>query len=207
MRLKKVKGALEETIKSPFYVDNETVKNNITDLFNINNLEIEIGTGKGDFIIGKAKQNPEINYIGIEKYESVLVRAVQKIENIELPNLRLMLLDAEEISDIFKGSVDTLYLNFSDPWPKKRHEKRRLTSKEFLKKYDTIFKNKKHIVMKTDNRHLFEYSLISFVSYGYKIADISLDLYNDDYKDNIATEYERKFHEKGNPIYMVEVTM
>ena len=207
MRLKKVKGALEETIKSPFYVDNETVKNNITDLFNINNLEIEIGTGKGDFIIGKAKQNPEINYIGIEKYESVLVRAVQKIENIELPNLRLMLLDAEEISDIFKGSVDTLYLNFSDPWPKKRHEKRRLTSKEFLKKYDTIFKNKKHIVMKTDNRHLFEYSLISFVSYGYTIIDISLDLYNDDYKDNIATEYERKFHEKGNPIYMVEVTM
>ena len=207
MRLKKVKGALEETIKSPFYVDDETVKNNITDLFNINNLEIEIGTGKGDFIIGKAKQNPKINYIGIEKYDSVLVRAVQKLENIELPNLKLMLLDAEEINDIFKGNVDTLYLNFSDPWPKKRHEKRRLTSQEFLKKYDNMFKSKKHIVMKTDNRHLFEYSLVSFVSYGYKIVDISLDLYSDNYKDNVATEYERKFHEKGNPIYMVEVTM
>ncbi len=205
MRLKKVKGAEDVIFASPFYIENEIVKNDINKIFNNNPLEIEIGTGKGDFIINKAKQNPNINYIGIEKYDSVLVKAVKKLENCESNNLKLMLLDATRIDEIFNGVVDVLYLNFSDPWPKKRHAKRRLTSLYFLDKYDKIFKNKPHIIMKTDNRKLFEYSLKSFVDHGYKINDISLNLYADNYVNNIPTEYERKFHEKGDIIYMVEV--
>ena len=131
---------------------------------------IEIGTGKGDFIIGMARNNPDVNYIGIEKYPSVLVRAVQKIEDIP-DNLRFMCFDAKNICDYFDHNVDTIYLNFSDPWPKKRHAKRRLTSPIFLARYDGIFKDDKRIIMKTDNRGLFDYSVESLKEYGYIIKD------------------------------------
>ena len=116
-----------------------------------------------------------------------------------------MRLDAEMIDEVFNHEIDRIYLNFSDPWPKKRHAKRRLTSKEFLKAYDSIFKTTKEIIMKTDNRKLFEYSIMSFTNYGYQIEEISLNLYDDDIKENVATEYETKFHNLGYPIYRIVV--
>lgn len=207
MRLKCVKGAKERVEASSYLVlDPLKYKGKYKELFKNNNpIYIEIGMGKGNFIIENAKRYTDINFIGIEKYDSVIVRAVEKLENIELPNLKLIRMDANKINDIFDKEIDLIYLNFSDPWPKVRHEKRRLSSHEFLKKYDFIFKNKKNIIMKTDNRKLFEYSIISYTSYGYKINDISLNLYKDDITFNIPTEYEMKFHDKGLPIYKIEV--
>ena len=208
MRLKNVKGAKEIIENSKYIIKNPLEhKGNFKTLFEKEGkLEIEIGMGKGDFIIGKAMQNPDINYIGIEKFDSVIVRAIQKLENIDLPNLKLIRMDALEIDNIFLEEVDTIYLNFSDPWPKNRHSNRRLTSKIFLDKYEKIFKGTPCIIQKTDNRKLFEYSLISFVENNYKIEEISLDLYKDDIKDNVATEYEKRFVSLGERIYMVKVT-
>ena len=205
MRLKNVKGAKEIINSSPYVIQNPKTDSKIFP--NQNPIQIEIGMGKGDFIIEHAKKNPNINYIGIEKFDSVLVRAVQKLHEVELPNLKLIRMDAEEIADCFNREIDTLYLNFSDPWPKKRHSKRRLTSPYFLKKYDSIFKDKKQIIMKTDNRELFEFSLISFNEENYQIKEISFDLYqNEEYlKNNIQTEYEKKFVSRGFPIYYVKV--
>ena len=151
-----------------------------------------------------AKNNPDINYIGIEKFDSVMVRAIEKLEFEDIPNLKLIKIDAEKIIEVFDKEIERLYLNFSDPWPKERHEKRRLTSENFLKKYDNIFKSKKNITFKTDNRKLFEYSLKSFTDYGYRINMISLDLHKDAIS-NVETEYEIKFSNKGYPIYMVDV--
>lgn len=207
MRLKNVKGA-KEIIESSSYVIHNPKEEKCSKLFsNKNPIQIEIGMGKGDFLIEHAKRNPNINYIGIEKFDSVLVRAVQKLEGIDLPNLKLIRMDAEEIEECFQKEIDTLYLNFSDPWPKKRHSKRRLTSPYFLKKYDSIFKGEKQIIMKTDNRELFEFSLISFNEEKYEIKEVSLDLYqNEEYlKNNVPTEYEKKFVLKGFPIYYVKV--
>lgn len=203
MRLKNVKGA-KETIEKSSYLILEPKIGMYQKLFNNDNpIHIEIGMGKGDFIINMALKYPNINFIGIEKFDSVIVKAVLKLTNKNIPNLKLIRMDALSINEIFKQEVDTIYLNFSDPWPKNRHEHRRLTSKIFLEKYDSIFNNIPHIIMKTDNRKLFEYSLKSMTDYGYKINDISLDLHNDD-KENVETEYERKFSSKGFPIYMVE---
>lgn len=207
MRLKHVKGAEDDIINSTYVILNpEKYKGNFKTIFNNENpIHVEIGMGKGDFLIKLAKQNPDINFIGIEKYDSVLVRAIQKIENEFIKNIRFIRIDASTIENIFDKEIDTIYLNFSDPWPKSRHEKRRLTSNIFLKKYDNVFKEKKHIIMKTDNRKLFEFSIISFVNNGYKIKDISLNLYDDNILDNIPTEYEIKFSSLGYPIYKIEV--
>ena len=206
MRLKKVKGAEEKIRQSKYIIDKpEEYKGKYKELLNENPLEIEIGMGKGTFIINKALQNPNINYIGIEKFDSVIVRAVEKLEDIQLSNLKLIRMDATEIENIFDKEIDTIYLNFSDPWPKERHSRRRLSSKEFLKKYDNLFKKTKRIIMKTDNRKLFEFSIKSFTDYGYKIVNLSLDLYSDDIEDNIPTEYETKFVSLGQKIYMIEV--
>lgn len=203
MRLKHVKGASEQIESSDYIIKETNIKKK--DLFNNDNpLYIEIGMGKGDFLIENALRYPNINFIGIEKYDSVIVRAVQKLTDRNIPNLKLLRMNANEIDKVFKKEVDLIYLNFSDPWPKDRHAKRRLTSDIFLKKYDSILKNK-HIIMKTDNRNLFEYSIMSFTDYGYKIKEISLDLYKDDITDNIPTEYEKKFVEKGFPIYKIDV--
>lgn len=207
MRLKNVKGAKEYIEKSPYIIKNpENYKGKYKKIFNNNNIiQVEIGMGKGDFIIEMAKRNPNINYIGIEMFDSVIVRAVQKLENTNINNLKLIRYDATNIEKIFKNEIDTIYLNFSDPWPKNRHEHRRLTSRIFLERYDKVFKGEKHIIQKTDNRNLFEYSLISFTNYGYIIKDISLNLH-DDIRDNIETEYEKKFVKMGLPIYMVEIS-
>lgn len=208
MRLKNVKGAHAIIDKSEYIIkDPYAFKGKYHTIFKNNNrIEIEIGMGKGDFIIEKALRNPHINYIGIEKFDNVIVRAVQKLEDKKIDNLRLIRLDALEINKIFDKEIDLLYLNFSDPWPKNRHELRRLTSKVFLDKYNFIFKKAPVIIQKTDNRKLFEYSLMSYVDNGYKIREISLDLYSDDIKDNVPTEYEKRFVALGQVIYMVEVT-
>jgi len=207
MRLKCVKGAKEKVESSPYLILNPLeYKGNYQKLFNNTNpIYIEIGMGKGNFIIENAKKYPDINFIGIEKYDSVIVRAIEKLEQLELPNLKLIRIDANNIVDVFDKEIDLIYLNFSDPWPKARHEKRRLSSHEFLKKYDLILKNKKNIIMKTDNRKLFEFSIMSYTSYGYSINEISLDLYKDDISNNIPTEYEMKFNELGFPIYKIDV--
>ena len=206
MRLRNVKGA-GEVIETCFYVikDYKDYKGNFKKVFKNNNpICIEIGMGKGDFIINMALKYPNINFVGIEKYDSVMFRAIEKITD-DIPNLRFIRMDAQEIEEVFYKEVDTIYLNFSDPWPKNRHEDRRLTSLKFLKRYDNLFKGDKKIIMKTDNRKLFEFSIMQFSMYNYLIEKISLDLYNDDIKDNVQTEYERKFHSLGFPIYMIKV--
>ena len=207
MRLKKVKGA-EELIEASKYIlkNPKDYKGNFQTIFNNDNpICLEIGMGKGDFIIGMAEKYPEINFIGVEKFDSVIVRAIEKIEEQNIPNLKLIRMDAEDINEVFDHEIDTLYLNFSDPWPKKRHTNRRLTSEKFLKLYDNIFAKDKHIIQKTDNRKLFEFSIMSYTNYNYKIQEISLDLYNDDITNNVPTEYEKKFVSKGQVIYKIEV--
>lgn len=207
MRLRKVKGA-EDKIDSSSYVIKEADKyrGKFSTVFgNDNPIYIEIGMGKGKFIVENARKYPDINFIGIERFDSVLVRAVEKVEAEEIPNLRFIRMDAKEIENIFNKEISKIYLNFSDPWPKDRHAKRRLTSPDFLKRYDSIFKEKKEIEMKTDNRNLFEYSIMSFNDYQYQILGISLDLHSDDAKNNITTEYEEKFSKKGQVIYYIHV--
>ncbi len=206
MRLRNVKGANERIEQSKYIIKDYTnYKGKFNTLFkNKNKIYIEIGMGKGDFIINMAQLYPNINFIGIEKFDSVMVRAVEKLEQKEIPNLRLIKMDAREIDQIFEKEISRIYLNFSDPWPKERHSKRRLTSEIFLQKYDIILKTKE-IIMKTDNRNLFEYSIKSLTDYGYKIDLLSLDLYKDDIKDNIQTEYEKKFTSMGNIIYKISV--
>ena len=171
---------------------------------NNNPIYLEIGPGKCKHLYLQAKSNPNINYIGLEQNASIVAIALSKMEE-KLDNLILINANAKDLDTIFNHEIDLLFLNFSDPWPKKRHAKRRLTSLDFLNKYDNIFKDKCYIYQKTDNMNLFEYSLISYSEKGYKIKDISLDYHKREDKDNIMTEYEEKFSKKGQPIYMVKV--
>ncbi|WP_041139107.1 tRNA (guanosine(46)-N7)-methyltransferase TrmB [Beduini massiliensis] len=169
-------------------------------------LRIEIGMGKGDFIIEMAKRYPQINFIGIEKYDSVLVAALKKLIDEEpLPNLRLMCFDAAHLQELFPAhSIEKIYLNFSDPWPKSKHDKRRLTYRSYLRIYELLLKEGGDIEFKTDNRGLFEFSLVSMNQYPMDFKDICLDLHHaDGYEDNIMTEYERKFSPFG-PIYKIQ---
>lgn len=163
---------------------------------NTNPIHIEIGMGKGKFIYEMAKNNPNINFIGIEKYESVLVRAVEKVNVEPLPNLRLMCIDALNLPDIFDHEISCIYLNFSDPWPKNRHAKRRLTSEVFLEIYENLFVGEKRIIQKTDNLILFASGLKNLNNYGYKFDSVSLDLASTDIH-NVETEYETKFKSQG----------
>ncbi len=162
---------------------------------NNNPIHIEIGMGKGLFIKEMAKANPNINFIGIEKYDSIIAKAIEKV-NENVPNLRFVRMDASKIEEIFSKEISLIYLNFSDPWPKKRHAKRRLTGQSFLVKYDNIFKKDKIINLKTDNDLLFASSLVSLSEHGYIIEEVCLDLANSDIP-NIMTEYETKFVNKG----------
>ncbi len=207
MRLRNVKNKEEIMNSSSLLVRDEAkYKENWKSLFNNDNpIYIEIGMGKGDFIIGNALNNPNINYIGIEKYDSVMARAIEKIKD-DIPNLRLVRMDAKDIENVFYKEVDRVYLNFSDPWPKKRHAERRLTSNTFLKKYDSIFRNNMEIQMKTDNISLFEFSLVSLSNYGYVLKEVSLDLHSLQKEDNVMTEYERKFLSMGVRINYLAAT-
>ena len=198
MRLRNVRNAKEIVDNSDYVVHNPfEYKGKYKELFgNENPIHLEVGMGKGDFIINMALKYPDINFIGLEKYESIVCRAIQKLENKEIKNLKLIVIDALELGNIFDKEIECLYLNFSDPWPKKRHARRRLTSEVFLPIYDQIFKGDKLIVQKTDNVGFFESSIVSLSTYGYVIEEISLDLASTD-KDNVETEYESKFKAQG----------
>ena len=203
MRLKKIKNSDKIVRECKYFVDNPSkYKNKWNEVFeNSNNIEIEIGMGKGDFLINKALDNPNINYIGIEKYDSVLVYVKRKLDELNINNLRIINIDAINLLSVFGEEISKIYLNFSDPWPKKRHAKRRLTYETFLSIYDKVFVNKNvNIEMKTDNDDLFEYSLESFKEHGYKVNKIDRNI-DDEYK----TEYEKKFMEKGKNINFVSI--
>ena len=175
-------------------------------LFNNNNdICLEIGMGKGNFLLGMCLNHPNINYIGVEKYSSVICSAIKKINEYELDNLKILNMDVMDIPQYLYGKIKTIYLNFSDPWPKKRNTKRRLTSENFLKLYDNLFKDEKHIILKTDNDDFYEFSKESLLSYGYKIINETYDLHNSDITDSPKTEYEEKFSSQGVKIKYIEV--
>lgn len=185
----------------------EAYKGKWNEAFGNNNpVHIEVGTGKGQFVIGMALQNPDINYIGIELFDSVIVCALEKVIEKEKPaNLRLLKVNGAKLEEYFtKGDVSRVYLNFSDPWPKMRHAKRRLTHEGFLKLYENVLIDNGEIHFKTDNRGLFEYSLVSMNEYGMALNYVSLDLHVNMPEENVMTEYEEKFSAKGQPIYRLE---
>lgn len=204
MRLRHIKGAEEEILNSPYVIQQpEAKKGRWNEVFGNNHpIKIEVGMGKGKFIMELAQRNPHINYIGIERYSSVLLRGLQKRGELELSNIFFMCVDAKELGNIFeKGEVSGIYLNFSDPWPKDRHAKRRLTSREFMNVYDQILDDNGKVEFKTDNRPLFDYSMESIPEAGWKIEMHTYDLHHSDYvQGNVMTEYEEKFVAKGNPI-------
>lgn len=172
---------------------------------NSNPIHIEVGSGKGRFITGMAAQHPDINYIGIDIQMTVLSYALDRVVEADLPNIKLLQVDGSSLTNYFAAAeIDRLYLNFSDPWPKKRHEKRRLTYRSFLDTYKEILPEKGEIHFKTDNRGLFEYSLVSFSQYGMVLTGVWLDLHASDMEGNVMTEYEEKFANKGQVIYRVE---
>lgn len=212
MRLRNISGSREVIGESRFVVHESELKQcpgKWNDIFgNGNPLYAEIGMGKGRFLMEMARLHPEINFIGIEKYSSVLLRAIQKMEEIEknggsLPNVRLLRMDAEEIGEVFaKGELDRIYLNFSDPWPKDRHAKRRLPSRQFLERYDKILKKDGVIEFKTDNRELFDFAVEELEPAGWRIKELTYDLHGDERlnEGNVMTEYEERFSSQGNPI-------
>ncbi|EZL63903.1 tRNA (guanine-N(7)-)-methyltransferase [Streptococcus pyogenes ABC020014529] len=208
MRVRKRKGAEEHLANNPHYVilNPEDAKGHWHDVFgNDRPIHIEVGSGKGGFITGMALKNPDINYIGIDIQLSVLSYALDKVLASEVPNVKLLRVDGSSLTNYFEdGEVDMMYLNFSDPWPKTKHEKRRLTYKDFLDTYKRILPEHGEIHFKTDNRGLFEYSLASFSQYGMTLRQIWLDLHASNYEGNVMTEYEEKFSNKGQVIYRVE---
>lgn len=174
---------------------------------NDNPIHLEIGCGKGSFVVGMAKLHPDVNFIAIEKVEDVIVMAMEKAVESDVPNVRFMDLDAERIEDFFeKGEIERIYLNFSDPWKKSKQAKRRLTHKNFLDRYKNILNNGDYIWFKTDNRKLFEFSLNSFAKENFKMQNITLDLHNSAFEGNVVTEYEQRFLDLGQPIYRLEAT-
>jgi len=207
MRQRFIKDALDKIqTNTAYYIENPSdYKGNWNKLFGNNNpIHIEIGMGKGKFLTELASLNPDINYIGIEKVTSVLLRSSQKLEQLDLKNIKIINVDAINLADYFNDSeIDLIYLNFSDPWPKNAHKKRRLTYHRFLDVYKTILKEDGWIYFKTDNRGLFEFSLEELNNYGMTLTNISLDLHHSNYEDNITTEYEEKFSVNG-PIYRLE---
>lgn len=207
MRLRNITGSREVIAESAYVVQEELqmqCPGTWKDIFgNRHPIHIEIGMGKGKFIHTMAMGHSDINYVGIEKYSSVLLRAVQKMEREELSNLKFLRMDAENIDKVFgPEEVDRIYLNFSDPWPKDRHAKRRLPSREFLARYDRILKKDGRLEFKTDNRELFDFALEELEPAGWKAQVITYDLHNDAVlmEGNVMTEYEEKFSALGNPI-------
>lgn len=208
MRVRKRKGAEAMLADNPQYVisDPAACKGKWREVFgNDKPIHVEVGSGKGRFVTGMAKQNPDINYIGIDIQLSVLSYALDRVLEEGLPNVKLLRVDGSSLTNYFEDAeIDRLYLNFSDPWPKKKHAKRRLTYKSFLETYQQILPKEGEIHFKTDNRGLFEYSLASFSQYGMTLLEVWLDLHDSDFEGNVMTEYEEKFSKKGQPIYRVE---
>lgn len=213
MRLRNVKGSHGLILENPYTIQADGACPsdykglwNKNFFHNSNPIHIEIGMGKGQFITTLAASNPGINYIGIEKYSSVLVKAFEKRKQLETDNLLFIRMDAENITDFFApGETDRIYLNFSDPWPKDRHAKRRLTSRQFMERYNIILSKDGFIQFKTDNRPLFDFSVEEIKEAGWCLDEINYDLHkNGPAKDNIMTEYEQKFYNLGNPIYKLK---
>lgn len=205
MRLRHIPGSEKEIAASPYVVQNpEEKKGRWNEVFgNERPIEIEVGMGKGRFIMELASLHPDINYVGIERYPSVLLRGLQKREGLELDNIFFMCVDAKNLMDIYEpGEVQKIYLNFSDPWPKDRHAKRRLTSEEFMEVYDKILTPDGVVEFKTDNKGLFDYSLEAIPGDVWEIKKFTYDLHHSEMGEgNVMTEYEEKFSSKGNPIY------
>ncbi len=213
MRLRNVKNAKEKLLASPYFIDKpsfykgkwqEVFDKRLENILGIP-IHLEIGTGKGQFLIEMAKKYPDIYFIGVEKYESVLVRAIEKVNQLNLKNIKFICWDALVLDKIFDHEISTIYLNFSDPWPKTRHHKRRLTSLQFLNVYDQIFKEQKVIIQKTDNIDLFAYSIESLSKYGYILEQVSLNLAESNIP-NVETEYEQKFKNLGFKINYLKAT-
>ena len=213
MRLRRVKG-VEDKIKeySHIIIENPSeLKGKWKKKFNNENpIHLEIGMGKGKFLREKALKEPNVNFIGCELSDSIIYKAAKTADKEYggLPNLLMINYDALKLEDVFEvGEIGKIYLNFSDPWPKSRHEKRRLTSSPFLKVYEKIIENDGILEFKTDNRGLFEYSLISLHKEGYEFLDLSLDLHNSNYEDIVTTEYEDRFSGMGNVIYFIKIRL
>ena len=214
MRLRNIPGAQDAILESSYVVQEpQTKKGHWGEVFvKKQPLHIEVGMGKGRFLMDLARLHPDINYIGIEMYDSVLLRALQKREELEengevYSNLFFMRVDARLLPEIFeKGEVDKIYLNFSDPWPKARHAKRRLTSREFLARYDQILVQDGKVEFKTDNKELFEFSLEEVEEAGWNLEASTFDLHHNEemVQGNVMTEYEKKFSEMGQPIFRLE---
>ena len=213
MRLRNIKGADERILADPYTIQTDGTDGadfkgrwNREYFHNDHPIHIEIGMGKGQFILNMAKAHPEINFIGIERYSSVLLRALEKYDTEEfenLENIRFICMDAREIEAVFApAEVDKIFLNFSDPWPKARHAKRRLTSTEFLARYEKVLVENGRVEFKTDNTELFNFSLEQVKEAGWELLAYTYDLHHQEEmnKGNIMTEYEQKFSEKGNPI-------
>ena len=206
MRLRNVQGAKEAIDRNEFVIkEPRCQKGHWNELFGTDApIDIEVGMGKGRFLITLAQQNPEINYVGIEKFSSVLIRALEKQNELRLPNLYFLREDATELTEFFgKSEVDRIYLNFSDPWPKDRHAKRRLPSRQFLARYDAILAKDGRIEFKTDNQELFDFALEEIEPAGWELEAATRDLHHDEkmMAGNIMTEYEERFSSLGHPIY------
>ena len=204
MRLRHIPGSEDAVFASPYVLASpEQHRGRFGAVFgNENPIEIEIGMGKGKFIMEQARRHPEVNFLGIERYPSVLLRAIKKQEQSRLPNLYFMCVDAKLLPEIFaQGEISRIYLNFSDPWPKDRHAKRRLTSPGFMEAYGSVLKKEGTEEFKTDNQGLFAYSVASIQEAGWRIQWYTKDLHHTDAAgDNVMTEYEEKFSSMGNPI-------
>lgn len=208
MRKKKNCAARIERCGDIRITDPENHKGKWSEVFgNSNPIHIEIGCGKGSFVVGMAKMYPDVNFIAIEKVEDVIVMAMEKAVAEGVNNVRFMDVDAEHIEEYFeKGEIKRIYLNFSDPWKKSKQAKRRLTHKNFLDRYKNVLNNGDYIWFKTDNQKLFEFSLNSFTEENFKLSNITLDLHDSGFEGNVVTEYEQRFVELGQPIYRLEAT-
>ena len=205
MRLRNIRGSKDVIASCPFVVQEpESCRGRWAEIFgNENPIHIEVGMGKGRFMMDLAAAHPDINYLGIERYSSVLLRALQKMEENPLPNLFFICMDAADVAEVFDhGEVDRIYLNFSDPWPKDRHAKRRLTSRHFFARYDEVLAPEGRLEFKTDNQDLFTFSLEEIPEAGWHLDASTRDLHHDPVlnEGNIMTEYEEKFSSLGNPI-------
>lgn len=209
MRYNVIKDADKIINKSTYLVNNPTkYQNKWHDFFgNKNPLHLELGMGRGDFIINMAKKYPNLNFIGLELSDSQMVKAVDRLAKENLPNLKLINADAHEIDKIFGKEIDTIYLTFSEPWPKRQDEKKRFTHEIYLRLYDKIFKKDKHIILKTDNKGLFAYSLETLSQYWYSFDRVSLDLHHEENPiPNIMTDFERQYYKEGRPIYYLDAS-
>lgn len=204
-----VKNANSILNNSKYYVSTPNkYKGKWNDFFgNHNPIYLELGTGRGEFIIQMAKKYPEYNFIGLELNESQIATAAKRLERENIKNLKLIKDDARNITNIFGKEIDTIYLTFSEPWPKKRDEKNRFTHESYLKLYDRIFKKDKHIILKTDNKGLFAYSLETLSNYWYVFDTVSLDLHNDERNiSNIMTDFEIQYYKEKRPIYYLDAS-